>query len=219
VTLAAAGANALSGTGSFPTDGTAFPLYVCTTASGLWTGCARINPLLTVGKRIIAGSNISTVETATSITISGTGGGGGGTIAATTNILQGDGAGNAIAATGNKTLVGTFTAGPNGRITLQEGGAGGGGFQIKDSIGATISCEVRNNGIDDLWFCGNSPGSFGVAEWATGGLQFFPQVAQPTCNAAARGLTWYTASASGTKDRFEICAKAADDSYAWRTIY
>lgn len=43
--------------------------------------------------------------------------------------------------------------------------------------------------------------------------------AKPTCEAGIRGTFWYVAGAAGVKDTVEVCAKASDNSYAWRVIY
>src|SRR5271169_6156195 len=42
---------------------------------------------------------------------------------------------------------------------------------------------------------------------------------KPTCSSSIRGRFWYVAGGSGVKDSVEVCAKAADDTFAWRTIY
>lgn len=44
-------------------------------------------------------------------------------------------------------------------------------------------------------------------QWATG--------TRPTCDAAARGTTWYVAGGAGVADTFEVCGKAAADTYSW----
>jgi hypothetical protein len=53
----------------------------------------------------------------------------------------------------------------------------------------------------------------------SGGLQQLPVDPKPACSASLIGTTWFTPGSSGVKDTYEICAKAADDSYAWRTLY
>jgi hypothetical protein len=50
------------------------------------------------------------------------------------------------------------------------------------------------------------------------GVKLKTQVA-PTCDSAHRGMLNYTAGGAGVKDSVEVCAKAADDSYAWRVVY
>ena len=42
---------------------------------------------------------------------------------------------------------------------------------------------------------------------------------KPGCTSSARGATWFTQGASGVKDSFEVCAKDAANSYAWRVLY
>ena len=32
-------------------------------------------------------------------------------------------------------------------------------------------------------------------------------------------MYWHDFGGAGVKDTVEVCAKAADDTYAWRTIY
>lgn len=53
---------------------------------------------------------------------------------------------------------------------------------------------------------------------AGGGVQLTSGT-QPTCNSTNRFLFWTVAGGTGVKDTVQVCAKAADDSYAWRTIY
>jgi hypothetical protein len=43
-------------------------------------------------------------------------------------------------------------------------------------------------------------------------------VSQPSCVSGIRGTIWYTSSAGGAADKIEICAKAAADTYAWRSM-
>jgi hypothetical protein len=52
-----------------------------------------------------------------------------------------------------------------------------------------------------------------------GGIRLNTATAKPTCAAGIRGTLWHTFGATDVKDDVEICAKAADNSYAWRTIY
>jgi hypothetical protein len=52
-----------------------------------------------------------------------------------------------------------------------------------------------------------------------GGIMLNTATVQPACTAATRGLLWFVQSASGVKDRCEVCAKDAADVYAWRVIY
>ncbi len=42
---------------------------------------------------------------------------------------------------------------------------------------------------------------------------------RPTCDAAARGTTWYVAGGAGVLDTFEFCRKDAADNYAWVSLF
>jgi hypothetical protein len=52
-----------------------------------------------------------------------------------------------------------------------------------------------------------------------GGSMQLVGATQPACDAAHRGAIWYFAGAAGVKDTVNVCAKDADDAYAWRVIY
>ncbi len=52
-----------------------------------------------------------------------------------------------------------------------------------------------------------------------GGIRLNTATVQPVCGVSQRGTFWMTESASGVKDRFEVCAKSATDTYLWATIY
>lgn len=43
--------------------------------------------------------------------------------------------------------------------------------------------------------------------------------AQPTCNVSNQGMFNYIAGGAGIKDTVQVCAKDAQDAYAWRTIF
>lgn len=42
--------------------------------------------------------------------------------------------------------------------------------------------------------------------------------AKPACAVGIRGTLWYTPAAGGAADAMEVCAKAAADTYAWRSM-
>ncbi len=42
---------------------------------------------------------------------------------------------------------------------------------------------------------------------------------QPTCDATTRGGTMTIFATNGNSDTFQVCMKAAADSYAWRTVF
>ncbi len=52
-----------------------------------------------------------------------------------------------------------------------------------------------------------------------GGIKYNTATAKPVCDATTRGTTWFTRSAAGVKDAFEVCAKDAANAYAWRILY
>ncbi len=60
--------------------------------------------------------------------------------------------------------------------------------------------------------------SAGGILFTTGGIQL-TGATQPTCVAGLRGLIWYTAGGTGTKDTVNVCTKDAADAYNWRSIY
>lgn len=41
---------------------------------------------------------------------------------------------------------------------------------------------------------------------------------KPTCDSSIRGMVWYVQGGAGVADTVEICAKAAADTYAWRSM-
>lgn len=52
-----------------------------------------------------------------------------------------------------------------------------------------------------------------------GNIKIGSTVAKPTCDSTTRGYIYHFYGGAGVKDTVETCAKAADDSYAWRVIY
>jgi len=42
---------------------------------------------------------------------------------------------------------------------------------------------------------------------------------RPTCDATARGTTWYVAGGAGVADTLDVCRKDAADAYAWVTLF
>jgi len=56
-----------------------------------------------------------------------------------------------------------------------------------------------------------------------GGIQMAKNAgspAKPACTSAAdRGMIWYTSGPTGFKDYLQVCAKGADENYAWRLLY
>lgn len=52
-----------------------------------------------------------------------------------------------------------------------------------------------------------------------GAIQMEDEGTKPTCVVGERFTIWVDAGAASVKDTVEVCAKAADDSYAWRALY
>lgn len=73
------------------------------------------------------------------------------------------------------------------------------GLTVGGTTLATQTLDVRGRSL-----------SIGV-QWVTG--------SKPACNAGNRGLVWYVAGGAGVLDTFELCRKAADDSYAWVSLF
>lgn len=89
---------------------------------------------------------------------------------------------------------------------------------------ASIRWVGNNNvasGTPDSGLRRVSPGLVGVTDGSTGngvlqtgGVQCVTG-SRPTCDAAARGMTWYVAGGAGAADTIEVCGKSAADSYSW----
>jgi hypothetical protein len=82
-------------------------------------------------------------------------------------------------------------------LTLK-GGAGTSGIA---NGGALILAGGANNSTGE-------PGAVTISDGGT----------KPTCAAGIRGSIWYDAGGAGVADTFEVCAKAAADTYAWRVL-
>lgn len=52
-----------------------------------------------------------------------------------------------------------------------------------------------------------------------GGVRLNTTAGKPACDANVRGTQWFTNGNSGIADTFEVCAKDAANSYAWRKLY
>lgn len=87
-------------------------------------------------------------------------------------------------------------------------------------IGDTSPAAMLTVGSGDL-FQVNSSGAIAATTGITssGGIRLSTATAKPTCDSSVRGLFWVEQGGAGVKDNVEVCAKAADDSYGWRTIY
>jgi hypothetical protein len=105
--------------------------------------------------------------------------------------------------------------------------ATGSAYTLKaaDSTGATIAGAsltlkggAGTNGIANggaLILSGGAPNSTG----APGAVAISDGGTKPTCAAGIRGSIWYDAGGAGVLDTFEVCRKAADNSYLWVTLF
>lgn len=70
-----------------------------------------------------------------------------------------------------------------------------------------------------------STGNVGVGTTApaqrlevNGGVRLNTTVARPPCESAIRGSLWFEQKGTGVADTMAVCAKGADDTYAWRSL-
>jgi hypothetical protein len=77
--------------------------------------------------------------------------------------------------------------------------------------GLSIDALTGNVGIGQI--------GAGAKLEVNGGIRLNTTDSKPTCNVSTRGTTWFTQGEAGVKDSFEVCAKSAEDAYAWRTMY
>jgi len=104
------------------------------------------------------------------------------------------------------------TAGANGRVYLDQCGAGGGCTAWLDSVANSFVCEAKSNGIDAASLdCG------GVVLWKNGGVQYIPSTTY-TCAVGLRGLVFPFRGGSGVADSLSMCMKGTADTYSWVTI-
>lgn len=97
-----------------------------------------------------------------------------------------------------------------------------------DGVRLNAGGDIRWGNTSGSWYSGIdsglrrvSAGLVGVTDGSTGhgklqlgGLQYVTG-SRPTCDAAARGMTWYVAGGAGAADTIEVCGKSALDAYSW----
>jgi len=88
-------------------------------------------------------------------------------------------------------------------------GTTGGNLTLK--AGAGTSGNAQGGALILSGGANAGSGEAGAVAIADGGTK-------PTCDAARRGSIWYDAGGAGVADTFEVCAKAAADTYAWRAL-
>ncbi|HOK94090.1 MAG TPA: hypothetical protein PLY02_00935, partial [Candidatus Pacearchaeota archaeon] len=105
---------------------------------------------------------------------------------------------------------------PNGKLVYEVSG-------YFASVGLTTGTITTLNEYPGIFIQKSNVGigttSPGQKLEVNGGIRLNTTTAKPTCDSTRRGTLWFTQGASGAKDALEVCATAADDSYAWRTIY
>jgi len=100
-------------------------------------------------------------------------------------------------------------------------GSGDYGLHLANFAQLTWAAGTGASGVADLGLIRSTAGwgkvtngSSGDGGWIMRGLQLVTG-SRPTCDAAARGMTWYVAGGAGAADTIEICGKAAADTYSW----
>jgi hypothetical protein len=116
-----------------------------------------------------------------------------------------------------------------GQVTLNQGGNGNnalygkrvtdstptGNFMLFQNQAATV--DLFRVGVDGSMTLNSTTGltdvlTVGKAVQLTTGTR-------PTCDATYQFTFWAVAGGVGVKDTVDVCAKAADGTFAWRTIY
>lgn len=123
-------------------------------------------------------------------------------------------------ANGNNIFYGkrTTDSGPTGNLILFQNQAGSADLFKVDVEGNTTvggGIVLNSGAVADGTLLISPPDS---APAAGGALQLTSGT-KPTCDVTRRFTFFVVAGISGVKDSVEVCAKAADNSYAWRTIY
>jgi len=116
------------------------------------------------------------------------------------------------------------------KVSIQGGTMDGvnSGGSIEVEGGHSVSGGTLNSqGGNVLLNGGNANGSYpggsiilaGGTGSTGGGIIIRTNGSKAGCNAANRGMLWYTQGGAGVKDSLEICAKDATDTYAWRALW
>jgi len=130
---------------------------------------------------------------------------------------------------GSKTLVGPklYTTGLSGLIDLSQGDTV---IDIsRSNLHTTWNAAGANliqmyygagSGTAPLFELGSTFIRFrgGTVSCGTGFRLNTEGAAEPTCDSTVRGMIWYTTGAGGVADKMQVCAKAAADTYAWRSM-
>lgn len=119
------------------------------------------------------------------------------------------------AGNGNQTLYGkrvTDTA-PTGNFVLFQNQAAN-----EDLFKVDVSGNTTVAGTLTMATASGTDGILTISSASAGGGLQLTSGAKPTCNAANRGLIWYTAGGAGVADTVEICSKSSGDVYAYRAM-
>jgi hypothetical protein len=101
--------------------------------------------------------------------------------------------------------------GAGGATTLNVDGLGAKAVKLADGTTDPSGTDIVAGRLYRLWYDGTV---FRMTQAPS-----IPGVTQPTCAASNRGRVWFVAGATGVKDDYQVCAKDASDSYAWRVLY
>lgn len=202
-------------------------LRISATSSG---GGAAIDSTTGALKGDGAGNAVAVAGTATDcVRVDGSsgacGGGGASPGGSGTEIQYRSGAATLGAVTGssvagaNMTITGSFTAGANGRTTLNQDGTGG-WIRANDNFANNVYWRAKDSAVQSgIWEASTSLADSGVQVWPKGGVRLNAPAAAPACTVNARGLLWMVVAAAGASDVLQMCMKAADNTYAWRTVF
>lgn len=121
----------------------------------------------------------------------------------------------------------------NDNLILQTGAADENGFggglnlisgnsvQIQSGGDGGISIATQNTSSITLDSAGGSTVVVGdsMAVFTLNGLQLYQWAAStPTCNEGRRGTLYFSPNGEGVADTLQVCMKAADESFSWKTV-
>jgi hypothetical protein len=101
-----------------------------------------------------------------------------------------------------------------GAATLNVSSLGAKSIKLSDGTTDPRAGDLVAGGLYNLWYDGTN-----FRLLSAPGMGESAPASRPTCDSTRRGRLWMSLGASGTKDELAVCAKAADNTYAWRTLY
>ncbi len=99
------------------------------------------------------------------------------------------------------------------------------GFYLNYNIAGGIEIYANQTNTANITSTAIKPGATGTITMGAASLAWKGVIAgaaaasQPTCDSTTRGDMFPVFAAGGASDTFQICLKAAADTYAWRTVY